>query len=211
LHILFFAGLYGMGFFLSRHPSTGVGVVTMDLSDFDPGDRGGTSPTTASTDKKYSSANPSPLPDKNRLASVTSKKNPTELNPAYQGEGHGQGTERGDGGGGAGGGVGKGIGSGGGDAVLSQYVRQVLARIEQKKQYPRISQQNGEEGTVLVDLRIGRNGQLLSYEFRKSTPHQRLINATISSIQAASPFPPLPEYYVQESLNLQVPVRYQLH
>jgi protein TonB len=94
---------------------------------------------------------------------------------------------------------------------LSQYIGQVLAKIERKKLYPRLSQQNGEEGVVLVDLRIGRSGQLLSYDLRKAPPRPRLIEATRSAIQAAAPFPSLPENYAQESLNLQVPVRYQLH
>lgn len=125
----------------------------------------------------------------------------------------------GQGGGGSGGGLGSGSGpsvgdgrgaGGGGDGSLGPYVAKVLALIEGKKHYPKMARENGEEGEVLVELKIGRTGRLLGYQLLGRPPSPRLGRASLRSIQAAAPFPPLPVLYARDSLTLEVPVRFKL-
>ena len=207
IHGILFVGLYEIWRWMPRLWGSGSGVVMIEMKDFDSGAPSGLSPKPTTSKQEtlpVSKAGARPLATK-------SEKNPEASQANTRGEGRGSGNEVGDGGGGSGGGTGNGSGSGGGDGLLSRYVHQVLTQIERKKQYPKLSQENGEEGIVLVDLRIGRSGQLLGYDFRQGHAHPRLVAATKNSIEAAAPFPPLPEYLAQETLNLQVPVRYQLH
>jgi TonB family protein len=188
----------------------GAGYVTVDLGDFGSGSPGGSSPAAPDKAKQDPAAKRSVAAVKKPAGSVPLEPSSFAMTETGRGEGHGRGSAVGDGSGGSGGGIGEGHGGGGGEGSLSQYVRQVLLRIEQRKQYPRISQQTGEEGMVLVDLRIGRSGELLGYELRNGSS-ERLMQATKNSIQAAAPFPPLPKQYPKEVLTLQVPVRYQLN
>jgi TonB family protein len=207
LHGILFAAVLWLWIATPLRPGSGTGYVTMELGDFGEAGGGG-KPSPSARNGKFPPAT---------VQSSTSKKSnrvplaSETLSPKQGVAGVGEGSGVGSGGGqGGDGGVGQGKG-GGGDESLSPYIRQVLARIERKKQYPRISQQNGEEGIVTVDLHIGRSGQLLAYELREGPNNQRLIQAAMNSIQAAAPFPPLPEQYPRETLTLQVPVRYQLH
>lgn len=104
---------------------------------------------------------------------------------------------------------------GGGQAKPSQdeirrYINQVVRRIDRNKRYPRISRQNGEQGTVKVKLTLGRGGELIHYTLVRETNFKRLSQATVATIQAAAPFPPLPSAYTSSQMTIEVPVRFHL-
>jgi TonB family protein len=208
-HGLFALILYGFWLRTPHYSELGAGYVMVDLGGPGGGEPGGSGPLDPVGIKKISPSKKTSPKIQNGLGAVETIQ--TQSSVAGRGRGDGMGEGLGPGDGGNGGGAGQGSGGGGGDGSLSRYFQQVLARIEQKKQYPRLAQQNGEEGIVLVDLHIGRSGQLLGYQLRDSDSSQRLIQATLHTVEAAAPFPPLPEQYPKESLTLQVPVRYQLH
>ncbi len=129
--------------------------------------------------------------------------------PGGQGVGKGSGRGPGEGGGD---GPGRGGGQGGREArtEMERYVHNVLKKIDAKKRYPRLSKENGEEGVVSILLTIDTTGNLIGYKIAKSGPFERLTEATIQTVQAASPFPPLPSSYAQAKLVIEVPLRFYL-
>lgn len=93
---------------------------------------------------------------------------------------------------------------------IRKYINQVVRRIDRKKRYPRMAKENGEQGTVRVKMTLGREGQLLHYRVVQKPPFERLSQATLASIQAATPFPPLPKTYPRSKITIEVPVRFRL-
>ncbi len=141
--------------------------------------------------------------------------NPIQQATGPQGTPDGQGTGKGSGHGpgeGGGNGPGRGGGQGGREArtEMERYVHNVLKKIDAKKRYPRLSKENGEEGVVSILLTIDTTGNLVGYRIAKSGPFERLTEATIQTVQAASPFPPLPSSYGQSKLIIEVPLRFYL-
>lgn len=93
---------------------------------------------------------------------------------------------------------------------IRKYINKVARKIDRKKRYPRLSKVNHEQGTVRVKMTLGRAGQLLQYRVVEQPPFERLSQATVASIQAAAPFPPLPESYPKSKITIEVPVRFRL-
>lgn len=105
--------------------------------------------------------------------------------------------------------------AGGGQARPSQdeirrYINKVARRIDRKKRYPRLSRQNGEQGVIKVKLTLGRGGELLHYRLMHESSFKRLSEATLATIRAAAPYPPLPSTYTQAKMTIEVPVRFHL-
>ncbi len=93
---------------------------------------------------------------------------------------------------------------------LQKYVRELTRRIDLKKRYPRISQDNLEEDTVPVKLIVDSSGQLVDYQILKQSEFNRLNEATLATVKAAAPFPPLPASYEKSRLIIEVPVRFRI-
>lgn len=93
---------------------------------------------------------------------------------------------------------------------IRKYINKVARKIDRKKHYPRLSKVNQEQGTVRVKMTLGRAGQLLQYRVVQQPPFERLSQATVASIQAAAPFPPLPDSYPNSKITIEVPVRFRL-
>jgi protein TonB len=93
---------------------------------------------------------------------------------------------------------------------IQKYINGVVRRIDRKKRYPRMAKEKGEQGTVRVKMTLGREGQLLHYRVVQKPPFERLSQATLASIQAATPFPPLPKTYPRSKITIEVPVRFRL-
>lgn len=93
---------------------------------------------------------------------------------------------------------------------MQKYIKKVTRIIDAKKRYPTLSKANQEEGVVLLQLVLGRSGELLSFSVLDKPPYERLFQAAIDTVKAASPFPPLPASYGKERLLIQVPVRFRM-
>lgn len=93
--------------------------------------------------------------------------------------------------------------------LLARYSRLLLGQLERFKTYPVLSQRRGEEGTVLLRLTLAEDGRLLSAE-PVGQGAERLVLASLAAVQAASPFPPLPEELNSHQLVFDLPITYQL-
>lgn len=110
-------------------------------------------------------------------------------------------------------GSGKGGESGGGGKIegeLQKYIREIVRRVDSKKRYPRVSQENREEDTIPVKLVVGSEGQVLDFQVLKKSEYDRLNAATLQTIKEASPFPPLPSGYDKPRLTVEIPVRFRI-
>lgn len=93
---------------------------------------------------------------------------------------------------------------------MRKYINKVVRRIDRKKRYPRLAKENGEEGVVMVKMTLDRNGTLVAYRLSRRAPSERLNQATLSTVQSAAPFPPLPNSYPNSNITIEVPVRFRL-
>ena len=93
--------------------------------------------------------------------------------------------------------------------LLARYSRLLLGQLERFKTYPALSQRRGEEGTILLRLTLAEDGRLLHAE-PVGEGHERLIQASLTAVQAASPFPGLPEELNSRQLVFDLPITYQL-
>lgn len=92
---------------------------------------------------------------------------------------------------------------------FEDYVKVLLARVEAQKRYPREAIRDGQEGRVIVDLVITRDGKLASMVVRESSGYQVLDDDVRQVISDAQPFPPLWDRS-KERQQITLPVRYRL-
>ena len=107
------------------------------------------------------------------------------------------------------GGTASGIEGGESKITLSKYVTQVYKLIDSKKKYPRQSLIRREEGIVMLEIVIRKDGRLKSMK-SVTAKYQRLVDSSFDAVEAAAPFPPFPNQITRERLVIQVPVIYKI-
>ena len=107
------------------------------------------------------------------------------------------------------GGTASGIEGGESKKTLSKYVTQVYKLIDSKKKYPRQSLIRREEGIVMLEIVIRKDGRLKSMK-SVTAKYQRLVDSSFDAVEAAAPFPPFPNQITRERLVIQVPVIYKI-
>lgn len=96
------------------------------------------------------------------------------------------------------------------DAALGDY-RSILGRaIAKHKSYPKIAQRRGWQGTVLLNIKVDENGNVLSATVSKSSGHKSLDKQALKMVKKASPFPTPPSALRGSSFNITVPVSFKL-
>ncbi|MBN1574147.1 MAG: energy transducer TonB [Deltaproteobacteria bacterium] len=99
---------------------------------------------------------------------------------------------------------------GAGAEILSVYILKIRDRIERKKRYPKAARLNNEEGTATVSFLLDASGGVANVRVVLSSGHDRLDTAALKTILEAAPYPPIPEKLRRRSLNLKVPIKYEL-
>lgn len=94
--------------------------------------------------------------------------------------------------------------------VLRAYLAGVRARIEGAKRYPRWARRRGIEGEVAVRFRIGPGGELLGAEVTRSSGMDVLDRAAVEAVEAAAPFPPVPDAAGRAPLPVEVRLAFVL-
>jgi len=124
---------------------------------------------------------------------------------AAGGGGDGSGSGRGSGRG-SGGGTGGGSGAG---SVLGAYLARVRQRIEGAKRYPMLARRTKLEGRAAVAFELDRSGAPRHVELRYAD-HPLLGEAALLAVRSASPFERLPDDLDDETLRVEVPLRFSL-
>ena len=93
---------------------------------------------------------------------------------------------------------------------LESYSSLLANAIAKYKQYPKIAQMRGWQGTVIADLEIDSKGTVISIKIKKSSTYEVLDNEALEMIRKASPFPAPPESLRGKNFNVLVPISIKL-
>jgi protein TonB len=93
---------------------------------------------------------------------------------------------------------------------LESYSSLLANAIAKYKQYPKIAQMRGWQGTVIADLEIDSKGAVMSVKIKKSSTYEVLDNEALEMIKKASPFPAPPENLRGKNFNVLVPISFKL-
>lgn len=96
------------------------------------------------------------------------------------------------------------------DAKYAAYLADVKKKILRIWKYPEAAYQNNEEGVVLIKISIAESGSLLQTTLVKSSGFSHLDYGTLSAVQAAAPFRPLPLQYDLSRLHIIASFNYQM-
>ena len=93
---------------------------------------------------------------------------------------------------------------------IESYSSLLANAIAKYKQYPKIAQMRGWQGTVIADLEIDTKGAVISIKIKKSSTYEVLDNEALEMIKKASPFPAPPESQRGKNFNVLVPISFKL-
>lgn len=93
---------------------------------------------------------------------------------------------------------------------IESYSSLLANAIAKYKQYPKIAQMRGWQGTVIADLEIDSKGSVTSAKIKKSSTYEVLDNEALEMIRKASPFPAPPESLRGKNFNVLVPISFKL-
>ncbi len=91
------------------------------------------------------------------------------------------------------------------------YLARIIAYLDAAKRYPPQARKLHIEGVVQLHFVMDRTGRVLSFGIAKSSGRPILDEETRQLIARAQPLPPIPADWPQQTLNLVVPVEFELH
>lgn len=96
------------------------------------------------------------------------------------------------------------------DNALGEYGSLLGRAIAKHKSYPKIAQQRGHQGDVLLDLKLDGNGNVLSAKVKEGSGYESLDKQALDMVHKASPFPAPPVALRNRTFNITVPVSFKL-
>lgn len=96
------------------------------------------------------------------------------------------------------------------DADLGKYGSVLAREFAKHKQYPRIAQMRGWQGTVRVKLEVDASGAVTSSTISESSGHEALDKQALEMVKKASPLPSPPETLRGRPFTVTVPVLFRL-
>jgi protein TonB len=91
-----------------------------------------------------------------------------------------------------------------------QYGNTLWGAISKYKKYPRIAQQRGWQGEVVVELSLDGNGKLKSKQILQSSGYDSLDQQALEMVEKALPFPQPPEALRGSNFTIRVPIPFKL-
>lgn len=82
--------------------------------------------------------------------------------------------------------------------------------LDRHKDYPRIAQRRGEEGTVWLAFTLNRHGMVVNHAIVRSSGHTLLDNTVEHLIRRAQPLPAIPPELGTNLLEVRVPIEFRL-
>lgn len=90
------------------------------------------------------------------------------------------------------------------------FASQIIALIGKEKRYPLRAQRLGLEDSVSVKIRVLRTGELASLALTSTSKYAMFDTEVLRMVKAAAPFPSAPPAMGQPSLEIEIPVQFQL-
>jgi protein TonB len=94
--------------------------------------------------------------------------------------------------------------------AISSYMNAIVGLINNEKRYPSASQRRGQEGRVVLKVRISRVGKLLNVDVMERSPYAELDDAAVDTIRRIEKYPPFPLDIAKSEISFKVPVEYRL-
>lgn len=96
------------------------------------------------------------------------------------------------------------------DAARNLYGNLLAREIAKHKQYPKVAQMRGWQGSVIVELQIDGSGNMLSSNIHDPSGYDVLDKQALEMVKKASPFPSPPDALRGRTFNILVPVSFRL-
>lgn len=94
--------------------------------------------------------------------------------------------------------------------VPANWTTRLFAHLGRYKRYPAEAQQRRQEGTPQVRIVIDRSGRVRSVRLERSSGHPLLDAEALAMVERAQPLPPLPDDVTAPTLEIVVPLRFNL-
>jgi protein TonB len=94
--------------------------------------------------------------------------------------------------------------------TVGSYLEMVKLRIEREKKYPESAMSRQLEGHITIQFIIAQNGDVVSVEIEKQSPHDCLNKAAIAAVENAAPFQKPPSRFFKGNITLTVTIAFEL-
>jgi periplasmic protein TonB len=95
-------------------------------------------------------------------------------------------------------------------STRASWQAQLVAWLEKYKRYPRVAQEQRQQGVVYLRFAIDRQGKVLSSQVSKSSGFELLDAEVLALMERAQPVPAPPPEVGGNRIELQVPVAFSL-
>jgi protein TonB len=95
-------------------------------------------------------------------------------------------------------------------AARASWQAQLVAWLQRYKRYPRLAQEQREEGVAYLRFTMDRSGRVLSAQIDRSSGHPLLDEEVSALIQRAQPLPTPPPEVPGAQITLSLPVQFSL-
>ncbi|MBI5491515.1 MAG: TonB family protein [Deltaproteobacteria bacterium] len=92
-----------------------------------------------------------------------------------------------------------------------KYLVNMKDRIQMKWEYPDIASRSGWQGKLRIDFRINKDGTVSDIKLMKSSNYPVLDDAAITALRLAAPFPPFPNDFSVEEINIRANFEYTIY
>lgn len=92
----------------------------------------------------------------------------------------------------------------------TEYATRIAEILERHQHYPAMAYLLREQGTVVIDFIIDRQGRLADSHVRQSSGWAALDDEALSILQRSQPFPAFPDNSSEQRISLSVPVRFDV-
>ena len=94
--------------------------------------------------------------------------------------------------------------------AIASYKALIADRMARYKRYPRTAQRRRQEGVASLQFTVQRDGTVTAHKIIRSAGFRVLDREVENTLARAAPFPPFPPDLAQESLDVVVPIRFEL-
>ncbi|HWB52479.1 MAG TPA: TonB family protein [Stellaceae bacterium] len=95
-------------------------------------------------------------------------------------------------------------------ADRASWQMRVAAQLERNKRYPRLAQEQRQEGVATLRFALDRQGRVLSAQIAKGSGFTLLDEEVLALVRRAEPLPPPPPEVPGATIELTVPVQFSL-
>ena len=94
--------------------------------------------------------------------------------------------------------------------TIESYSAKLAKSIARQKRYPRIAQMRGQQGEIIINLKIDGQGNLIKAKIIQRSEFKILNTEGMNMVKRASPFPKPPKELESKIFNVIVPISFKL-